>query len=64
MNGTTIEEVERFHMDTLKLAVEEANKLEEEYARKSHQQSNALQQKREQHQKHVADVASRLKFEG
>jgi hypothetical protein len=63
LNGTTIEEVERFHVDTLKLAINEANKLEEEDARKSHRQSSALQQKRDRHRKHVAEIASRLKFE-
>jgi hypothetical protein len=64
LNGTTIEEVERFHLDTLKLAVEEANKLDEEHERRSRQQSSALQQKRDQHKKHVAEVASRLNFKG
>ena len=64
LDGTTIEEVERFHSETLKLAVDQANRSEEEFEAKSKQRANALLQKRDEHQRHVVEVASRLKFEG
>ncbi len=62
LDGTTIEEVERFHLETLKLAIAEANKLEKEERRKSKSRASAQQQKVEQHLKHVATIAGRLNF--
>jgi len=62
LDGTTIEEVERFHLETLKLAIAEANKFEKEERRKSKSRASAQEKKTEQHLKHVATVASRLNF--
>lgn len=62
LDGTTIEEVKRFHLETLKLAVNEANRLAEEDEKKSRQRADAEEQKRVQHRQHVAAVAKELKF--
>ena len=63
LDGTTIDEVERYHLDTLKLAVAEANRLAGQDEQKSRQRANAEDQKRQQHRQHIAEVAERLKFE-
>ena len=63
LDKTTIDEVERYHIDTLKLAVAEANKVTEQEERKSRQRTTAEDERRQQHQQHIAEVAKRLKFE-
>ena len=63
LDGTTIDEVERYHLDTLKLAVAEANRLAGQEEQKSRQRANADDEKRQQHRQHIAEVAARLKFE-
>jgi hypothetical protein len=62
LDGTTIEEVERYHFDTLKLAVSEANRLLGEKKQTSARQASASQSRRQRHRDHVAEVAKRLKF--
>ena len=63
LDGTTIEEVERYHFDTLKLAVAEANRLVGEEKQTSVRQASASQSRSQRHRDHVAEVARRLKFE-
>jgi len=63
LDGTTIEEVKRFHLETLKLAVAEANRLTDENEKKLRQRVSAEEQRREQHRQHVAAVAKDLKFD-
>jgi hypothetical protein len=63
LDGTTIEEVERYHAKTLKLAVERANELEAEWQRSRKQREETLNDRRDQHRHHVREVAKRLKFE-
>ncbi|MFI5394820.1 MAG: hypothetical protein ACHQ9S_04735 [Candidatus Binatia bacterium] len=63
LDGTTIEEVERYHLETLKLAIAEANRLEQQDEVKLRQRASAEEQKREQHRQHVVEAAKRLKFE-
>jgi hypothetical protein len=62
LDGTTIEEVERYHLDTLKLAVSEANRLLEEEKRTNARRASASESRRQRHREHVAEVARRLKF--
>jgi hypothetical protein len=62
LDGTTIDEVERYHSATLQLAVDEANRLERENEKKSKRLIAADLRKREQQLRHVAEVARRLKF--
>ena len=63
LDGTTIEEVEQHHAETLKLVIERANaetrRLEQE---KEAQQERERQQARD-HNANVAEVAKRIKFD-
>jgi len=63
LDGTTIEEVEKYHLQTLKLAIAEANELVREEQAGARQRINVQDQKKEAHRKHVEAVAKRLKFE-
>ncbi len=62
LDGTTIEEVKRYHLDTLKLAVSEANRLVAETKRTEVQQASVSRSRSQQHRNHVAEVAKTLKF--
>jgi hypothetical protein len=62
LDGTTMEEVERFHLDTLKLAVAEANRITEREEEALQKQAGGREQKREDHRKKVQDIANRLRF--
>lgn len=63
LDGTTIEEVEKYHKDTLKLAVDTANQqLEQINFRKQHQ-SERERIEREKHKKSIEDIGKRIIFE-
>jgi hypothetical protein len=62
LDGTTIEEVERYHLETLKLAVREANRIEDQEVTSSKKESAAHRLKRQEHRKKVENIASRLRF--
>ena len=64
LDGTTIEEVERYHLATLKLAIDQANQREAEFEGMSQARISATQRKSANHRKHVAEIAGRLKLEG
>ena len=59
LDGTTIEEVERYHIKTLKLAVERANELVVQWRSRVQQGKTS----EGQHRRHVKEVAKRLKFD-
>jgi hypothetical protein len=62
LNGTTIEEVERYHRDTLQLAVAETNRQYRE-SRRDHEQRNIrVNALREEHRKRIEDASKRIKF--
>lgn len=63
LNGTTIEEVERYHRDTLQLAVAEANRQYREWRHTQEQRRAREQALREEHQTRVEDVSKRIKFD-
>ena len=63
LDGTTIEEVERYHLKTLKLAVERANELTVQWLRSKEQRKKSLEDGQDEHRNHVKEVAKRLKFE-
>jgi hypothetical protein len=62
LDGTTIEEVQRFHLETLKLAVAEANKMMFEQEKNSERRASAEEQRKLRHREHVSEVAKQLKF--
>ncbi|WP_159301889.1 hypothetical protein [Maribacter litoralis] len=63
LNGTTIEEVEKYHKDTLKLAVQVANKQLEEINRRKQQQAERERIERENHRKNIDDISNRINFD-
>lgn len=62
LEGTTVDEVEEYHRNTLLLAAEEANKFysELEMRRRTHEERERA--RLEAHKKSVEDAAKRLKF--
>src|SRR5208282_1107201 len=56
LDGTTIEEVERYHLKTLKLAVERANELAAQWRRSRDQREKGLSDQQDKHRHHVEEV--------
>lgn len=63
LNGTTIEEVERYHRDTLQLAVNETNRQYREWRNERDQRRARGQATRDGHQKRVEDVSKKITFD-
>ena len=63
LEGTTIEEVERYHRDTLQLAVAETNRHYRE--RQSEQGARRVREDalQEEHRKRVEEASKRIKFD-
>ena len=62
LDGTTIDEVKRYHRDTLVLCVEEANKKEQEYLRKLNAEEERRRQKTEQHKNQIIKTIDEIEF--
>jgi TIR domain len=63
LDGTSIEEVERYHRDTLQLAVAETNKQYRDRRREQDERQAREKAAREQHHKNLRDVSKRIKFD-
>lgn len=63
LNGTTIEEVERTHRDTLVLALKEANERLEEADAEAFAREDQERRRREEHERNLRDTAKRIKFD-
>ena len=63
LDGTTIEEVEKYHRDTLLLVVETANEIWDDLERRSRERAGREAAQRAQHEQAVRDAASKLRFE-
>lgn len=63
LDGTTIEEVERYHRDTLVLCVAEANKAEEKILERRRGEEALRKQSSEAHRITVENASRRLKFD-
>ena len=63
LDGTTMEEVERYHRDTLKLAVAETNKEIEEFDQRQRTAEERAREQRDAHERAVKDAATRIKFD-
>lgn len=63
LDGTTIEEVERYHKKTLKLAVDVANRTyaQIQAKRKQHEEQERL--RKVQHRKNIDDISKRINFD-
>lgn len=62
LNGTTIDEVKKYHRDTLLLCVEEANKIEQELEEKENRLKEQKEKCKQQHFQYVSDLADEIKF--
>lgn len=63
LDGTTLEEVEKYHRDTLRLCVSEANRVEESYLKQRERRANEAIQKEVKRREQIADAVSRIRFE-
>ena len=63
LNGTTIEEVERYHRDTLQLAIAETNRQYRGSLREDEQGRLQANSRREEHRKRIEDTSKRIKFD-
>ncbi len=63
LDGTTIEEVEKYHKNTLKLAVEVANQRLEQINLRKQQQAERERIEKENHRKNINDISNRINFD-
>jgi hypothetical protein len=61
-NGTTVEEAQKYHRDTLKLALGEANALIAGCLRRKQLEAERERVQREQHAESVRDAARDIEF--
>jgi len=63
LEGTTIEEVETYHKDTLKLAVDTANQKQIEIEIRKKQMEEQKRRQEEEHRKNIDDFSKRISFD-
>ncbi len=63
LDGTTLDEVERYHRDTLKLVVDRANEIYNELQQESRRHEDQERQRRSEHERHVRHMADRIRFD-
>jgi len=63
LDGTTLEEVEDDHRETLILAVQQANRLYAEHEARVRHEEELERQRLEEHKRTVADAAKRIRFD-
>ena len=63
LNGTTIEEVERYHRDTLQLAVNQTNRRYGEWRNEQDQRLAREKAMRDDHRKRVEDISRKITFD-
>ena len=63
LNGTTIEEVERYHRDTLQLAIAETNRQYRSRRQELKAQQAREEESRADHQRRIEDASKRIKFD-
>jgi hypothetical protein len=63
LNGTTIDEVERYHRDTLQFVIAESNRQYRESRREQDQRRAREDALREEHRKSIEDASKRIKFD-
>lgn len=62
LNGTTIEEVQKYHRDTLKICVNEANRKEKRQLEEERTELERRRKQEEKHKKTVSEIANMIKF--
>lgn len=62
LNGTTIEEVQKYHNDTLKLCIDKANEKEQEFLNETKKQKILEEQRKNQHLANITKIADEIQF--
>lgn len=63
LDGTTIDELERYHLKTLKLVVRQLNERTVQYVRTERKRVEAAKQAAAEHDRRVRETAQRLRFD-
>jgi len=63
LDGTTVEEVERYHPDTLQLALDETDRDRNEIAQQEYARARRAQEERGAQERQARDIATRLNFD-
>lgn len=63
LNGTTMQEIEDYHLDTLKLVIERVNIRFLEVEKANQKREEEKQKRRQEHKNEVKDINDRLKFD-
>ncbi len=63
LSGTTMREIEDYHLDTLKLVVERVNALSLELEKANQKRAEENERKAQEHRSEVRDIGNRLKFD-
>lgn len=63
LDGTDIEEVEKYHKETLKLCVKEANRKYNEIIERRKQEAAIQKQREDEHQQKLNEISGRLDFD-
>lgn len=63
LDGTTIEEVERYHRDTLQLAVAQTNQQYRDLLRQQNERLTREEARRQEHRQRVENASKRIKFD-
>jgi hypothetical protein len=62
LDGTTLDELEKYHAQTLKLCVAKANEYEEELVRKENAHEEARKRAAEEHRRQIEDASDRIEW--
>jgi len=62
LDWTTIDEVEKYHLETLKVVIDHVNELVLRHLATEQQRGSQRRQYEQEHRRRVEDVAKRLKF--
>jgi len=63
LDGTTIDELERYHLTTLKLVVRQLNERTGQYVRTERKRVEGAKQAAAEHDRRVRETAQRLRFD-
>jgi hypothetical protein len=63
LDGTTVEEVERYHAETLRHVIPAVNKEVADIERKERQRAEARRREQEAHAARVTEASKKIKFE-
>lgn len=63
LEGTTLEEIDKHHRETLRLAIEETNEIIAKHEAKQREATERERADRDAHQQHISETAKRIKFD-